>query len=205
LRLGGFVRRDGKTVSAIVTGSVSFDAHDLARYTGVAGQIAEGTTEGRTFTLSGELRANVIDLKSDSVKLTPFVRGRWQDTTIDAYAESGAVALDRLVQDVTVNPAALDIGADFGGSSDNVRYGIEAVWTEGLENDAQTISTALVTVPDVPAIISTDGTDDSYARLSGFIGFGITDTMMISLAATSSLAQDDSENLSGFLRLSGKF
>jgi len=49
IRFGGFVSRDVSKLTATVTGSVSFDAHDLERETNVADQEAEATTEGRTF------------------------------------------------------------------------------------------------------------------------------------------------------------
>lgn len=205
LRVGVFARRDGESVSAILTGSLSFDAHDLDRITGVAEQVAEASAEGRTFAFSGELRANMIDLKSDTLKFVPFVRARWQDTNIEAYGETGAVALDRTVEDVTINPATIELGADFGGKSDGFSYGLEAAWTEGLKDNSQTYRTALVTIPDVPVTITTEGTDDSYARLSGFAGFDISNNLMLSVIATTDVARDDTENLSGYLRVSSKF
>ncbi len=204
LRVGIFARRDGDTVSAIATGTLSFDAHDLSRITGVADQISQGSAEGRTFTLSGELRGNMIDLKSDNLKLTPFIRARWQDTSIDGFAESGAVALDRIVSDVSVNPLTLEPGIELGGKSEKLSYGLEASWAEGLENDAQTYSTALVTIPDVPVTISTDGTDDSFGRLTGYAGYGISENLTLSVTATTSVARDE-DDLSGYVRISGKF
>lgn len=115
IRLGGFVARDFDTFTATVTGSVSFDAHDLERETNVADQEAEASTEGRTFLLSGELRGNFIDTGDENISIHPFVRVTWQDTKIEAYAESGAVGLDRLVDQVKINPANAELGVDVGG------------------------------------------------------------------------------------------
>lgn len=205
IRLGGFVARDFDRFTATVTGSVSFDAHDLERDTNVADQEAEATTEGRTFFLSGELRGNFIDTGNDDISVHPFARLTVQDTKIEAYGESGAVALDRLVDQVKINPINAELGLDVGGKFDQVFVGAQASWVEGLEDDSQTYTTALVTVPNVPVTITTLGTDSSYARLSGMVGYNISDNLNIALVGSSHILRDDAEAMNGMLRVSGKF
>jgi len=205
IRLGGFASRDFDTFTATVTGSVSFDAHDTERETGVAGQEAEATTEGRTFLFSGELRGNFIDTGNDDIGIHPFVRASWQDTKIESYAESGVVGLDRIVDEVKINPANIELGLDAGGQFDELFIGAQASWVQGIESDSQTYATALVTVPNVPVTITTDGTDDSYARLSGIVGYNISDNLNIALIGSAQVARDEAEGVNGVLRLSGKF
>jgi len=205
IRLGGFVSRDFDKVTATVTGSVSFDAHDLERETNVADQEAEATAEGRTFFVSGELRGNFIDTGKENIKVNPFVRLTWQDTKIEAYAEQGAVGLDRFVDQVKINPANAELGLDVGGHHDKFFGGLQASWVEGLKSDAQTYSTALVTVPNVPVTISTEGTDNSYARLSGMVGYELMENLSLSVVGTTQIARDESEGLNGYVRISGRF
>lgn len=205
IRLGGFVARDFDKFTATVTGSVSFDAHDLERETNVADQEAEATTEGRTFLLSGELRGNFIDTGDNNISVHPFVRVTWQDTKIEAYAETGAVGLDRLVDQVKINPLNAELGLDVGGKFDQFFVGAQASWIEGIEDDSQSYTTALVTVPNVPVTITTPGTDTSYARLSGMAGYNISENLSIALIGSTQIAREDAEGVNGMLRVSGRF
>ncbi len=205
LRLGGFVSRDFDKLTATVTGSVSFDAHDLERETNVADQDAEATSEGRTFFLSGEVRGNFIDTGKENLKVEPFIRLTWQDTKIEAYAETGAVGLDRFVDQVKINPANAELGLDVGGRKDKFFGGLQASWVEGLKSDAQTYTTALVTVPNVPVTITTEGTDNSYARLSGMIGYEIKENLSLSLVGSTQIARDESQGMNGYVRVTGRF
>jgi len=205
IRFGGFVSRDVSKLTATVTGSVSFDAHDLERETNVADQEAEATTEGRTFLISGELRGNFIEFENAAITLDPFVRVTWQDTNIDAYAESGAVGLDRIVDEVEINPSNAEFGVDGGWEHRKYFAGVQASWIEGIESDSQTFTTSLVTIPDVPVTITTEGTDDSYGRLSGILGYTFSENLNIALIGSTQFARDEAEGVNGFVRVNGRF
>ncbi|NNE57438.1 MAG: autotransporter domain-containing protein [Hellea sp.] len=205
VRVGGFASRDFNEITATVTGSLSFDAHDTARHTGVAGQISEGSAEGRTFMASGELRGNFIEMKDEAIGIHPFVRLTWQDTNIEGYAESGAAGLDRIIGDVTINPINAEAGLDIGGHFDDIFVGVQGSWVKGLENNSQTVTTALVTIPDVPVSITTLGTDDSYARVSAIAGINISENLSLTVIGSTDFARSDSDAVNGIVRLSGRF
>jgi len=205
LRLGGFIYTEASGFTVMANASAGFDQHDLERQTGVAGQVASGSTDAVTITLSGEVRGDFIDIGDDKTNLHPFARIVWQDSSVDGYSESGATGLDRIVNDVDINPSNVELGIDFDTELDQLFIGAQASWVEGLENDAQTYSTALVTVSEVPVSIDTPGTDDSYARLSGTIGYRLSGATTLSLNGSTHIARDDSSHATGFVRLSGLF
>lgn len=53
--------------------------------------------------------------------------------------------------------------------------------------------------------ITTTGTDSSYARLSGMIGYHISDNLNVALVGSTQLARDEAEGVNGMLRVSGRF
>ncbi len=204
LRLGGFVSRDIDKVTATLTGSVSLDAHETARNTNVAAQIAQGEAEGRTFMLSGEVRGNFINAGED-IDIHPFARLTWQDTRIEAYAESGALGLDRAVDQVNINPINAELGMDVRREFKDFYVGAQASWIEGIESDAQTYATVLVTIPNVPVSITTDGSDNSYGRLSGIAGYNLSDNLDVAILGSTQVNRTDSEGLNAVVRVSGRF
>jgi len=150
--------------------------------------------------LSGEVRGNFINAGED-IDIHPFARLTWQDTRIEAYAESGALGLDRAVDQVNINPINAELGMDVRREFKDFYVGAQASWIEGIESDAQTYATVLVTIPNVPVSITTDGSDNSYGRLSGIAGYNLSDNLDVAILGSTQVNRTDSEGLNAVVRV----
>jgi len=201
-RVGAFARGENDMLSGTLAASYSFDDYDLERNTGVVGQISEAETDGNSLTLSAEARFKALHGKTQNVKITPLARLRYTEAKIDGYSETGAIGLDRIVNSHNADPAIAELGTDISVRANRFFWRLEGIWSEELSGDGQSISSALVSVPDVPVTITTDGTDYSYGRISGSMSIGITEDIAVNVGGTVAVERNDGEEYGLFLGLS---
>ena len=190
----------------MVAGHASDDEFEnIERNTGVADQIAVGDTSGSSFGIFAEASYALAVAGPDGAGLTVAPLGRVSSVSVDvdAYTESGAVGLDQIVFDRETDPSQLEAGARLSGEA-GLRWRVEGVYVEAVDEDAQRVRTALVTVPEVVRDFETDGTDGSYGRISGGAALDLAG-MTFEIGGETTAGRDDADQWAAYVRAGRAF
>lgn len=190
----------GLTASAGAGASVmQFD--DIERVTGVADQIAEGSTSA--FGLNAFLEGR-YDLGGETVGVAPLARLTANFLDLNKYQESGAVGLNQLVQGRDIDSVSGEFGAQLRARTQNISLRAEGVWVEAIDEEEHAIDTSLVTVTDLVRTLDAAGRDGSYARIS--VGAGVDlGGFGLEIGGRAVVDREESDAFDAYARLARRF
>ncbi len=197
VRVGGHAGFFAGPLSGSVAAAFSFDSFDdISRNTGVAGQVARANTDGNSFAGLVELQFDFFH-GSESFSFAPLARFTYSTSNVDSYEETGAIGLDQLVLDFETDAASAGFGAradaQFSAGGGAIAPWAAVIYEVGLNDDGQSIETALSSISTVRRTIRTDGTDDSYVRIQGGVSARLTDNLTASVTGEVLTGLDDAE------------
>ncbi|MEM6850284.1 MAG: autotransporter domain-containing protein, partial [Pseudomonadota bacterium] len=206
-RFGAFggLRQGPLTIGASL--SVGLDRYrDIARNTNVAGQVAEGETDGRTFAVTLE---GSYDIGSETASIAPIARLSYLNSSVDGYRETGAVGLDQIVNRRGLETASGAFGARLQGAFDVgeavLKPRVTGLYEIDFDDSAQTISTALVTIADLERRFRTQGLDDQFVRIEAGATLEFAERYALDVYGDVITSADDGEGFMAGLRLISTF
>ncbi len=202
ISVGGFIHQGFGALQGRVSGGASvLYYNDIDRNTGVAGQVAGGSTSAFAASLQGEGR---YVIGGESLSIAPLGRVTGLFVDINSYIESGAVGLDQRVDDRLVDSITAELGAAFDLNTEPAGISLEAVWVEAIDDEEHDIATSLVTIPDVIRTVDAEGRDLSYIRLTGSAQFDLGG-LWLQLGGQADLERDDGDAWNAFARVGTAF
>lgn len=201
--IGGFIGYEGGLISLFAAASVGFDNFDdIARTTGVAGQISSGSTDGTSVSVSAQAMGNIP--LSPAVMVHPLGRLGWSRSEVDGYAESGATGLSQIVFDqeseAFYGEAGLGLSARFGGNGlPDGQFWVRGTWHFAIDDDPQDVRTALVALPDFTRTHRVDAPDGDYGRIEASVAVNPVGKLEIGLLGHASFGGDDFDGIGGRL------
>jgi len=205
-RLGAHAAYDNGRFFASAGLAYGFDHFEWFRQTSVAELQALSDPNGRTL---GAFGSAGYRISLGPVTLGPLLGLRYTHARVEDYSEEGAPGLDMLVQEQTaerlVGSAGFAAAARLSGRSVTFVPYVEISLEGALWSDDRTITTALVSVPDVPRHLELDAGNDAYGRLAGGMAVEFRPGLSLSIAAEATLARSGGDEYSALGRLTLPF
>lgn len=138
------------------------------------------------------------------VRVGPVIGLRYAEVELDPYTETGDPVLTLNVQEQSrsslVGSAGLELRGELDVGGLAVRPFAAAALEREFEGDARTIRYALTAAPTIVNQWQLpERSDDIYGRLTGGAAFSLSDAMSLQLQASTTLRNDEGNELSGFL------
>ncbi|MDP2835024.1 MAG: autotransporter domain-containing protein [Pseudomonadota bacterium] len=145
-----------------VDGTLTYTFGDMKTLRNVTGGQAKGSTN------SGELALHVNagrDFKMNDLTFGPFVGARYSETTVDAYNETGTLAVNVARQRVDgwTLEAGGRVSKDLSMNWGKLTLGGNLTLVHALDSNARTVSTSLASGTTLTSTVP--GTDRTYFRL----------------------------------------
>ena len=163
----------------------------------------EATTDGSAFFAGGEA-GYLFDL--GGARVGPVIAARYAEVDVDAFTETGDPALTLNVSDQSLESLVGSAGIEARGTLDmggiEVRpYAMAAVERE-FEGNARTVRYALTTAPTiVNQWALPERSDDIYGRITAGMNVDLGGSATLQLNATTSISQEEGDEVAGFLAL----
>ena len=163
----------------------------------------EAGTDGTVFTAGGQA-GYLVDL--GGARVGPVIGVRYAEVDVDAFTEAGDPALTLNVGDQSLESLVGSAGVEARGTLDmggiEVRPYARASVEREFEGSARTIRYALTTAPTiVNQWALPERSDDIYGRIAAGVNFDLGGAATLQLNATTSIGQDEGDEVAGFLAL----
>ncbi|MBV8659682.1 MAG: autotransporter outer membrane beta-barrel domain-containing protein, partial [Burkholderiales bacterium] len=190
-----------------LSGFYAYQDYDkLNRNTYVAGQVAQGTTNGTSvgFKLEGGYMFH-----EGSVTYGPTAELRYAHIDINAYTESGAVALNQEVDNQGFKSVVGQIGVQASTvfETDGVvwRPTLRANWDHQFSPNVRDVLSRLASLPQatIDTVVARYG--QNWARLGGGVNVQASQSISVVAEADGNAGHTDAQDVSGMVRILYKF
>ncbi len=190
-----------------LSGFYAYQDYDkLNRNTYVAGQVAQGSTNGTD--LGVKLEGGYMFHEGD-LTYGPTAELRYARIDINAYTETGAVALNQEVDDQGFNSVVSQIGVQvskaFETGGITWRPTLRANWDHQFAPNSRDVYSRLASLPQATIDTSLPRNGQNWARIGG--GINVQATRQISVVADvdGTAGRADGEDVSGMVRVLWQF
>lgn len=157
------------------------DYDDISRVTGVAGQVARAQTSGDTFSAVAQAAWH---LGGGDWAWHPLLRLGYTEADVDAYDETGAVALAQSVAGREAQSTWGELGIQFLRATDQrLRPSAALYYRAEISGDAQVVDSRLVSLREVTRSLHLTAPDDDYLRLELGLDWRVSDALDVGLHA----------------------
>ena len=147
--------------------------------------------------------------RSAGLNVGPIAGLRYTHVHVDSYDESGAPGLDMQVEDQNaedlIGSAGIGAAASLPLGSATLTPHLELTLEGDLLDDGRTITTALVTVPDVDRHLEVETSGGAYGRLAGGLSLDFQPGFSARLDGEATLGRDGGDEYAVFGLLSARF
>jgi outer membrane lipase/esterase len=155
--------------------------------------------DGKTLTAGGQ--AGYL-LGMGSLRIGPVVGVRYARASIDAYTETGDPVLTLNVSDQEIDTltgsAGIEGRADLDVGGLAVQPFLSAALERQFQGDASTVRYSLLAAPEIVNQWQLPGRSrDAYGRVSGGVNLSLGSAIAIQVAATTTLEQDEGNDMAG--------
>ena len=162
-----------------------------------------GETDGTALTAGGQA-GYLFGL--GGMRLGPVIGLRYARVELDGFTETGDPVLTLNVQDQKtdslVGSAGLELRGDLEVGGLAVRPYAQAALEQEFAGDGRTVRYALTAAPTiVNQWVLPDRPDDLYGRVTGGVNFDVTGALSLQVNASTTLSNDQGDDVSGFLAL----
>ena len=205
-RIGAMAGYDGGTLFASAGLAYGFDDYDLERQTYVPELSSAADADGGTF---GAYGSAGYRFTLGRLNVGPIAGLRYTHVHVDSFDESGAPGLDMQVEEQNTEDL---IGSAGIGAATSVPLGsatltphLELTLEGDLLDDGRTITTALVTVPDVDRNLEVEASGGAYGRLAGGLSLDFQPGFSARLDGEATLGRDGGDEYAVFGLVSARF
>jgi outer membrane lipase/esterase len=205
-RIGAVAGYDGGQLFGSAGLAYGFDDYDLFRQTYVPELTSSADTQGGTI---GAFGTAGYRFELGRASFGPLLGLRYTRVHVDAYDESGAPGLDMHVDaqtaDALIGSAGLAAAARLTAGGATITPYVELALEGDLLGGAETLTTALVTVPDVDRHLTIEPVEGAYGRLSGGVSVEFRPALGIAVMGETTLGRDGGDEYSLIGRLAARF
>jgi len=190
-----------------LSGFYAYQDYDkLNRNTYVAGQVAQGTTNGTD--LGFKVEGGYL-FHEGSVTYGPTAELRYAHIDINAYTESGAVALNQEVDNQGIKSVVSQIGlqASTTFDTDSVvwRPTVRVNWDHKFSPNARDVISRLASLPQASIDTALPRDAENWARIGGGVNVQANQWISVVADADASVGRSNAQDVSGMARILCKF
>ena len=204
-RIGALAGYDGGRLFGAAGLAYGFDDYDVVRQTHVPELTSTAETAGRTF---GAFGTAGYRFEFGPLGIGPLSELRYSRVRVDPYDESGAPGLDMHVKaqaaDSLIGSAGLLASMRFAAAGAQI-VSYASLSLEGELLGGRSLTTALVTVPNVERHLDIEPAGGGYGRFAGGVSVDIPAGLSLGVDGAGTLGRPGGNEYSLLGRLSARF
>ncbi len=144
------------------------EVDDIARVTGVAGQVARSSTDADGWSAMVEA---AMRIERQGWTITPALRLGRASIEVDGYAESGAIAMNQIVDDVQARSTFVEGGVTVARAWTEWTLSAEAFHHRSVDDEELDIDSRLASVVGVARQLRVDAPDERFSAVELSVGW----------------------------------